>query len=431
MTTHRLRIALYSHDTQGLGHVRRNLAIATALMALQPRPVILLIAGAREAGVFPVPPGIDTVTLPAFSKDLNGHYYPRSLSVSLAGLVALRANIIRAALQAFQPHVLIVDKVPLGTFGELEPSLKALRTRGTIRFVLGLRDVLDDPATVRREWHLMGAEHVVRVYYNAVWVYGDPVVYNPVREYRFSPAVAARVRYTGFLARHIGAPEATGPEQEILTPLGLPPGRLALCLVGGGQDGYQLASTFARASRPADMNGVIVTGPFMPFEARRELHRLAAAQSRLRVLGFVPEPEPLLRRADCVVAMGGYNTVCEVLSLDKRALIVPRVKPRREQLIRARRLQALGLLDVLHPDDLTPGVLAAWLAQQDAPRAGAPYRPDMDGLARLPHLLSEMLAWPRGSEAFLPSRPDPWASQREATGTRLPTHVASVTPLEV
>ncbi len=48
--------------------------------------------------------------------------------------------------------------------------------------------------------------------------------------------------------------------------------------------------------------------------------------------------------------MGGYNTFCEVLTLDKPALFVPRSTPRREQLIRARQAQQLGLARMLNGD---------------------------------------------------------------------------------
>ena len=59
-----------------------------------------------------------------------------------------------------------------------------------------------------------------------------------------------------------------------------------------------------------------------------------------------------MERAVGVVAMGGYNTFCEILSFDKRALIVPRTKPRMEQYIRAARGQELGLCRVLVEDDV-------------------------------------------------------------------------------
>jgi predicted glycosyltransferase len=394
----RLRIALYSHDTMGLGHMRRNLLIATALARSESRPIILMIAGAREAAAFAMPPGVDCLTLPAFGKRINGQYHARSLAVSLKTLVALRANTIRAAFESFQPDVLIVDKVPLGAFDELKPGVALLHARGHTRCVLGLRDVLDDPVAARREWQLGQGDAAIRSYYDAVWVYGDPTVYDPVREYGFSRETAVKVRYTGYLDRRMQNEASASEDPDLLAELELPSGRLVLCMVGGGQDGQRLANAFARAKLPPDTNGVIVTGPFMPLEAQQSLHRIADTRPRLRVVEFTTEPERLLRLADSVVAMGGYNTVCELLSFEKRTLIVPRVLPRREQLIRAERLRELGLLDMLHPDNLTPKALAEWLARGDRPRAGTGNRIDFGGLTRLPHLLADLLATPCPAE---------------------------------
>jgi predicted glycosyltransferase len=139
------------------------------------------------------------------------------------------------------------------------------------------------------------------------------------------------------------------------------------------------------------MTGVILTGPFMPAEARQRLHRRAAAHPRLRILEFVTDADLLLDRAERVVAMGGYNTVCEALSFEKWALIVPRVEPRQEQLIRAERMRGLGLLDLLHPDALCPRALSAWLAQDLGPPPRARERIDLNGLDKLPGLLAELL----------------------------------------
>ena len=163
-----------------------------------------------------------------------------------------------------------------------------------------------------------------------------------------------------------------------------------LCLVGGGQDGAHLAEAFAQAELPPNTNGVILTGPFMPAEVRQNLHNVAAKQPRLKVLEFIAEPTLLLNQAERVIAMGGYNTTCEVLSFEKRALIIPRVQPRREQLVRAERLGDLGLIDLLHPDRVNPRTLTEWLAQDGvAPRIRDSV--DLNGLARLPQLLEEAL----------------------------------------
>jgi predicted glycosyltransferase len=376
-----LRVALYSHDTMGIGHVRRNLLIGQALAAAPLSASVLLVAGAREAGLFALPPGVDCVTVPALYKGADGRYQPRSLGLSLAELIDLRGRAIAAALRAFAPDVLIVDKEPRGALGELEPALEALR--GRARCVLGLRDVLDEPATVRREWASAGNEAAVREHYDAVWVYGDPAVYDVVRECRLGAAVRSKATYTGYLN-----PGLRVRDQHVGDEGSPPPGPFVLCTVGGGQDGARLAEAFARAELPGGTGGVIVAGPHMPAEARERLRRLAADRPRLRVMDFAPEPCRLLRRADRVVAMGGYNTVCEALAFGRPALVVPRVTPRREQLIRAERLRELGLLDFVHPDELSPAAVSRWLAAvPPRPRA----RVDLGGTERLPGLVSELL----------------------------------------
>ena len=394
----RPRIALYSHDTQGLGHIRRNLLIARALSGGGTAPIILLLSGMHEATAFTMPDGVDCLTFPSLGKATNGEYFPRSLNVSLSKLIELRSKTICAALKSFQPEVLIVDKVPLGAFDELLPSLKWLRARGQTRLVLGLRDILDHPDTVRREWAAGGYESAIHKYYNRIWVYGDPSVYDPVREYGFAAEIAAMVCYSGYLnpqdVEHGPRESEAEDRQGTLRNLNLPPGPLALCLVGGGRDGLPLAEAFLRAALPAHTNGVLVTGPLMPDNARAELRSLTAHRTDVRILEFVTDPRPLVRQAERVIAMGGYNTICEILAFHKPALIVPRVEPRTEQLIRAARFADLGLLDMLHPQDLSPVALSQWLAgdsTSSAPRQGVGVL-DFEGVLRLPSMLEELLA---------------------------------------
>ena len=402
MTPGMPRIAFYSYDEQGLGHVRRSIAIAHAISGAS-RDSILLIAGAREASLFQLPPGTDTLALPAPGTDFNGRRRQPSLGLDVAGTVRMRARTLRAALAAYEPDVLVVDGLLLGSHDDLSESLPVLRAMGT-RLVLGMREVLDDPAYVRAEWERSGTIAVLRRSYDAIWVYGDPRVFDPAVEYDLPDDLRAMVRYTGYLDRHAAdgahAPDPAARRRE----LGLPDGRLALCLLGGGEDGVQLATAFARADLPAGASGAIVTGPFMADAERAALRELAASRADLRVLDFVPDAHELVALADDVVAMGGYNTVCEILASDARALLVPRAEPRREQLIRAQRLRALGAIDMLAPHDAVPEAISAWLAAGGMRRT-APAEPiDMDGLRRVPALLDEVLASPAAREAPAPTR---------------------------
>jgi predicted glycosyltransferase len=375
----------------GIGHMRRNTVIAEAIASSGIPTSILLITGAREACAFSLPPGADCLSLPSYEKEPNGSYQTRSLSVSLGDLVTLRSRMILAGLKAFNPDALIVDKVPRGALKELEPALQFLRRRGNTRCVLGLRDILDDSATVKREWTVERTEKAIRDYYSAIWIYGDPAIYDQVAEYAYSSCIAAKVCYTGYLSRQRRSSTRTLQSLDVFPPGVEDPDRLLVCMVGGGQDGAELAATFARLDFPENTMGIIVTGPYMPSASRDYLLRAASARPRLRVLRFVPDPAPLLNRADCVVAMGGYNTVCELLSFQKRALIVPRISPRVEQWIRADRFHRLGLLDVLHPDQVNPMALARWLfrkRESGLQRTGAVR---MDGAAKVPELLEELI----------------------------------------
>lgn len=388
------RIALYSHDTQGLGHVRRNLLVARALGQGGSPPVILVLSGLRETTAFPMPPGVDCLTLPSVGKGVDGRYFPRSLDVPMVDLLEVRSKAIHAVLRSFDPDVMIVDKVPRGVFDELVPALAQLRARGRARIVLGLRDVLDDRPTVRREWEDGQYAAALRAYYDRIWIYGDPAVYDTVAEYSFPSDVAAMARYTGYLnPRHVR------PPLEDAAPPGVDgsDGPVALCLVGGGADGMPLAEAFLRARLPG--RGALVTGPLMPEAERRRLRRLAAGRREMHVLEFMTDPCPLLARADRVIAMGGYNTTCEVLAYGKPALIVPRVRPRSEQLIRASRFADLGLVDVLHPRDLGPQALGDWLAQERRAPPPADQVIDFGGVRQLPSLLQEARAARPAQEA--------------------------------
>jgi len=383
------RVAMYSQGMVGFGHIRRNASIAQALRSSALQPAIVMIAEAWQAGALPLPPGVDCVTLPALRRDRDGAYNPRFLvDVSDHDVMALRAEVIRSAMEVFQPDVLIVDHLPLGVANELTGTLERLRRRGTTRCVLGLREVIEDPETVKRTWSDSATMDGIRDYYDAIWIYGDPAVYDTVREYGVPAAAAAKARYTGYLDQRPRLELAATHAAPLLAKL--PSGRLVVCVVGGGHDGGAIAEAFLQADLPPDTTGVLVTGPLMPWEARQRVHK-NGHRPGFEVFDFVPDPTPLIARADRVIAMGGYNTVCEVLSFEKHALIVPRVRPEPEQWIRAQRMRELGLLDVLHPDELSPRALTDWLARDLGPPPATRIRIDLGGLTRIPGLLAELL----------------------------------------
>src|SRR5947208_15324410 len=226
-----------------------------------------------KAGAIPMPEGVDCVTLPGLRKEADGDLNARFLDVSDQELITLRSKVIRKAIKTFQPDVLLVDYLPLGAGRELVRTLEHVRKHGRTRCVLGLREVLQDEETVRRTWSTDGWLDAMRDYYDAIWIYGDPAVFDPVREYGVFDGVASKVRYTGYLDQRPRL-EFAGPQAAQLLA-NVPPGRLALCVVGGGVDGHALAEAFIEAELPPDTTGLVVTGPYMPTAERELLCRSA------------------------------------------------------------------------------------------------------------------------------------------------------------
>ncbi|GAB4245536.1 MAG: glycosyltransferase [Stanieria sp.] len=383
----------------GLGHKRRNLLIMQTLNSSDLDADILMISGMSEANNFAMPPGIDCLTLPALYKKSDGQYQSRRLDLSLSEIINLRSQVIRTTIQTFEPDVLIVDNVPRGAMRELDSTLEYLRQTKQTYCILGLRDVLDEPSVIRQDWQRSHNEQIIQNYYDAVWVYGDTKVYDPVQEYQFAPETSAKFHYLGYLDQTARLQFTDEASKQAVKSLNLPSNRLILCLVGGGQDGAQLAEVFAKSKLPSDAYGLILTGPFMPQSVRQRIQAKVNKRSDLFLLEYFPEPTLLLEQADRVIAMGGYNTTCEILSFQKQALIVPRIKPRKEQLVRAERLQAMRLVDMLHPNRLNASNLSEWLEQKDcSPKVRNCI--DLNGLTRIPQFLAEVFAVPRSHQSI-------------------------------
>ena len=181
------RILIYSHDSFGLGHLRRCRAIANSLARSRKDLSVLIVSGSPVIGSFEFPARVDFVRVPGVTKLSNGEYSSLTLHLAFDEVLALRESIIRHTAEAFRPDMLIVDKEPLGLRGEMTATLDLLKDRGSY-LVLGLRDVLDEPARLADEWVRKNAVPALRDYYDRVWVYGLGAVCNPLAGIALPPA---------------------------------------------------------------------------------------------------------------------------------------------------------------------------------------------------------------------------------------------------
>jgi predicted glycosyltransferase len=346
------RYLFYAHDGMGLGHLRRNLAIASALIELDPGASVLMTASPLDVSRLSVPDHVDVLALPGLRKAGNGRYTGRRLTIPGGEVRAVRSALLAAAVESFVPDVLLADKHPLGVGGELRAALETSSARGG-RAVLGLRDVLDAPATVRAEWDraALGAQ-VVR-HFARVLVYGSRAVLDPVEEYTLGPRIADLTEYCGYVLNHDDR-LCRADDRAALPARRKRP--VILATVGGGEDGRPLLETFIEAARGAAWDGIVVAGPLATGRDTRALRR-RAQRAGVAFYGVVPALTRWLDRVDALICMGGYNTMAEAVSRGTPTVCVPRTRPRVEQLIRARAFARLGLSRVLEPSRLTADAL--------------------------------------------------------------------------
>jgi len=340
------RILIYSHDTFGLGHLRRCRTIAHSLVENFKQLSVLILSGSPIIGSFDFRARVDFVRVPGVIKLRNGEYTSLNLHLDIRETMSMRASIIQHTAEEFDPDIFIVDKEPVGLRGELLQTLKTLKRRDT-RIILGLRDVMDEPRLLEPEWQRKKAVPALREFYDEIWVYGLPQICDPLEGIALPESVRKKMVYTGYLQREVASRGAPPRLPEIANKPFL------LVTTGGGGDGEGLVDWVLRAYEHDPLlpyPALLVLGPFMQAERQAQFMDRAAKLKRVDAITFHGHLEAVVARAAGVVAMGGYNTFCEVLSLDKRALIVPRTKPRLEQFIRASRAAEMGLVSML-PDD--------------------------------------------------------------------------------
>jgi len=392
------KILVYSHDAYGLGNIRRMLEITSHLVNSDPDVSVLLISGSPMLHAFRIPPRVDYIKLPCVARSDKGDSVVKSLGLSYDDTIRMRSNVIMMAMMDFNPDLILVDKKPFGIANELELALSLARKRSNPpKVVLLLRDILDEPEVTISQWESGQYHEAIGRIYDQVLVVGDSEIFDASQEYRFPESTASKVRYCGYIKRP--APGKT--PQQVRNLLGIGEEPLVLVTAGGGGDGSRMMMAYLEGLVDRPRRGfktLLVTGPEMLPQERTTVAELAERAGGVIVKEFCDDMMSHMNAADLVVSMGGYNTVCELLTLKKKTIIVPRVAPVREQWMRAERMQDRGLLRALHPDQLTPRSLIDAVVQElsrDDFANPALQQFEMDGLPRIGASIFALLAQAR------------------------------------
>ena len=331
---------LSSHDGYGLGHVRRSVLIATELRRRDPHSRVTIVTGVESTPPWLHGTGFDIVRVPSLLKDSDGSY--RNSSMAFDTAVAERSDVFDAIVRDGRPDVVVIDRHPYGTAGELRPGIVRAAEQGAA-VVLGLRDVLDEPTRIHSEIAGDGWLDVAELF-STILVYGERSLCDHQAEY----GLPLRPRYCGWVT---AAPATRGQRDEF---------ELVIA-AGGGGDGeatFELGAAVVESRSP--WRGTVLAGPY----ADEWLDRHPSLRGRLALHRNVDGCAPFFARAGAVIQMAGYNSTAESIAAGCRPILVPRRSPRREQAIRASRLAVLGLADVV--DEGADVAEIAWML--DRPR---------------------------------------------------------------
>ena len=335
----------------GTGHLSRALTLGRAFDAAGHE--VLMISGGRPAphlnagplGWLQLPPlasdGVD------FTRLLDDHGQEADASYLEARMVALRH-----ALTEFAPDILITELFPFGRrslSGEFLTLLEAAQDERHRPVVLSsIRDILAPPSKPAKAER---AEEIVTRYYDAVLVHSDPQATRLEQSWPVSPALAAKLRYTGYVA----------PPPQEPHPKGLGEGEVLVSAGGGAVGGPLYRTALAAAALRPDLRWRLLVGGNDP-DLLSELQ--AKAPANAAVDPARPDFRQMLTRAAASVSMCGYNTAMDLLQAGTPALLIPFDAGKEvEQSLRATSLAALPAIEVLRNADLTAEALAQALTR--------------------------------------------------------------------
>lgn len=381
-----LKVFLYSHDSVGLGHLRRNLAIAGEIAATFPRSSILIVTGSPCATQFQLPANTDLIKIPSISKNEQGKYITQSFSGSLESTLKFRSDILLEAFRSFEPTMVIMDHQVVGLKGEALPMLREAKRKGVLS-IYGSRDIKDSPEAVKRLWGAADNRWALNECYDRICVYGMQDVFDPRIAYAPLLDKVKKIDFTGYIVPSLNKPvkkPVAGQRKKVLVTF------------GGGSDGAHRAQRYleALATKPVLWNSHIITGPLMDGDIKRSIREQAKRiqpVGSVKVQRFHGNIPALLRQADAVVSMAGYNSCAEILQSGVPAVLLPRSFPRKEQLIRATLMAERGWVTVLPEESPDPQkLLNAIETALTSPRQQKTTA-DLNGLGRLCQVIFELL----------------------------------------
>lgn len=354
------KLLFYCQHVLGMGHFIRSAEIVRGLKDFD----VFFLNGGEIVPGFDLPASVEVINLPPIKADAEFRdIHVAAGAQSLDEIKEARKQRILAEYERIKPDVLVIELFPFGRLKfafELLPLLERSKAEGRTKIVCSLRDIL----VSKREQQLFEEEacRLFNQYFDLLLIHSDPRLQRLEETFPRATDLKPPIHYTGFVMQprddddsallEIDEWMATG-EQKILVS------------IGGGRVGSELIDCAIESSHLLDAphRMLIFTGPYLPEAEWQRLRNKTADKPQIRLARYTTQFLAHLRRADLSISMAGYNTCMNIIATGARAIVYPFTgNNNQEQTIRAHKLRALGLVEVIHGDELRPEQLAAQMA---------------------------------------------------------------------
>lgn len=380
------RLMFYCQHILGIGHLIRSMEI---VKGLTPEFQVCFINGGEIVRELPAPAGVEIINLPPLKTDseFRALQAPPEFD-SVESVMECRKQLLLQVCDRFCPDVLVVELFPFGRrkfSPELIPLIERARGLGAA-VVSSLRDIVVTKQDQER--HEAKVCKLMNRYFDLLLIHGDPKFMPLERSFSRTADLNCSVNYTGYVVQQSPQPEASGSHPAAM------PQPLILVSVGGGRFGHELLDCVAEAAawlEPRIPHQIqMFTGPFSPDAVVERLQAIAQQRPNLTVERYTPNLLRYMSRADLSISMAGYNTTMNVLTTGVRSMLLPfQGNDDQEQTLRSERLEELGVVSVIRPDDLTPKRLAQRVIEMLS-QTPSPMTFDLDGVANTAVCLREL-----------------------------------------
>lgn len=351
------KIMFYCQYLSGMGHLVRSTEIVRNLVK---HFQVYFINGGPEIAGFEMPPQVELIRLPALW--LEEGKFTVGDNQSVEEVKETRKNLLISQFNKIKPDCLITEFFPFGRhklFFELIPFVEHIKaTSPTTKIICSLRDVIGKESEPEEEEIICD---LMNRYFDLLLFHADSNFQQFSESFTRHKDIKSEIIYTGFVTQ--SPTNHTNDASQLWGDVNSETAKI-LVSVGGGRIGYELLERVIAAS-PILAKEIphfikIFTGPFMPEEKVQQLRQLAGDRRNIQIETYTFQLLEYMKTADIALSLSGYNTIMNILSTGVRAIVVPigHEKQDQEQLMRTQKLEKLGIVDCILPQNLTVSHLA-------------------------------------------------------------------------